>query len=69
MPLGNRSRRKDILQPFRIFYSLVPASVRSRPRLSHAVSGRYVRNVIALPSIGIAVVSQRARRISSYGAV
>src|SRR5215471_4234366 len=24
MPLGNRSRRKDILQPFRIFYSLVP---------------------------------------------
>src|SRR5215468_1337246 len=23
MPLGNRSRRKDILQPFRIFYSLV----------------------------------------------
>jgi len=22
MPLGNRSRRKDILQPFRIFYSL-----------------------------------------------
>src|SRR5712691_7330495 len=25
MPLGNRSRRKDILQPFRIFYSLVEA--------------------------------------------
>src|SRR5215831_5153501 len=24
MPLGNRSRRKDILQPFRIFYSLAP---------------------------------------------
>src|SRR6266446_10807388 len=23
MPLGNRSRRKDILQPFRIFYSLL----------------------------------------------
>src|SRR2546425_10178298 len=26
MPLGNRSRRKDILQPFRIFYSLARRS-------------------------------------------
>ena len=27
IPLGNRSRRKNILQPFRIFYSLVSVSL------------------------------------------
>src|SRR5215471_17085055 len=32
MPLGNRSRRKDILQPFRIFYSLaLPCQRPNRP--------------------------------------
>jgi predicted ATPase len=30
MPLGNRSRRKDILQPFRIFYSLAQTYARAR---------------------------------------
>ena len=31
MPLGNQSRRKDILQPFKIFYSLGPDMV-GQPR-------------------------------------
>ena len=41
MPLGNRSRRKDILQPFRIFYSLgwvfIPSILHSESRTDHLV--------------------------------
>jgi hypothetical protein len=56
MPLGNRSRRKDILQPFRIFYSLAQpcrhpllswyrASRRERSRWWAASSGWRRRRV------------------------
>src|SRR2546430_344214 len=55
MPLGNRSRRKDILQPFRIFYSLVPACAARLAPISSAPA-LVIRPVIVYDGLSSAIL-------------